>query len=201
MSDTTNHRALYDEIRDSACVRYSSGYQIREISSEQAGRLVERVAAMDCGDPVCEGLLGDSIKLLARVLPQDEHFSTRLTTLFNRAAPIGSSNVRDLMRDLFYRNPDVLADPLIAFVCWAPMGERQTQLLRDIFHPTSLWRDAVECFPPKSYNRKAQGLRRAAVGMDELCKQKGFLAIVENIIAFVESQRAASMHYRGLFHS
>lgn len=195
MSDATNHKALYDEIR----ALVYKGFEIREIPSEQAGRLVEQVVAMDCGDPVCEGLLWDSLELLARALPQDEHFSTRLTTLFNRAAPIGSSNVRDLMRDLFCLNPDVLAEPLVAFVRGDPMGERQTKLLTNIFNPATFRQQIVVLYPRESYDQNVQGLKRAAAGIDKLRTKQGVLAIVEGLITSFESERAAKINYKDLF--
>lgn len=196
MTDTSGLRELNEEIRQYTN-RYC--YEHSKVPSDKAGDLVERVVAVDS---TTDQYLPDTIKLLASFLPQDEHFTSRLTTLFNKAVSLGSYAGERLIHDLFYRNPDVLAEPLIDFVRQDPMGKRQTKLLTDIFNPAILRRDAIGCYPPASYDQKILGLKTAAGGIDTLHGRKqGILAIVECVITSFESERAAKEKHREFFYS
>ena len=194
MSDTPSSKELCEEIHQ----RTVGKYGIIEVPSDKARDLVERVVAADSSH---ESLL-DAIELLASALPQDQDRSKHLTTLFNKVVSVGSYAGERLIHGLFYRNPDVLAEPLIDFVRGDPMGSRQTKLLRDIFNPAILRKDTLECFySAESYAQKVQGLKTAAAGIDDLRAKQGVLAIVENVITSYEAERAAKEQHRSLFHS
>lgn len=193
MSDTSSSRELYEEIHQ----RTVGKYGIIEVPSDKARDLVERVVAADSSH---ESLLG-AIELLASALPQDQDRSKHLMTLFNKVVSVGSYTGERLIHGLFYRNPDALAEPLIDFVRGDPMGQRRTKLLTDIFNPAILRRDAVECYPPESYDQEVRGLKRAAAGIDKLRTKQGVLAIVEGVITSHEAERAAKEQHRSLFYS
>lgn len=168
--------------------------------SNRVGEFVDRIAAVDPSDEK----LPTVIRLLARALPQDEHFPTRLTTLFTKAVSVPPSRLSalsgdKLVQNLFYANPDVLAKPFVDFVRGDPMGERQTKLLTDIFNPTILLRDAVECYPPESYDQKVWGLKRAAAGIDNLRTERGLGHIVRLVLDSVAFKKDADKQYKTLF--
>ncbi len=170
-----------------------------KIPSEEVNGLVKFIAGIDSSDTHLPGL----IDMASRLLSQNQDFSEHLTTLFAKAVSVPTSPIlgERLIQRLFYANPDVLAEPLIDFVRGAPMGPRQTELLRDIFNPRSLLRDAVECYPPESHDQKVWGLKSAAAGIDNLRAQKGFGDIVECVVDSVKLQKRANQCYGALFHA
>lgn len=159
--------------------------------SGKVGELVNRIAAVDSSD----GKLPAVIRDVALSLPQDEHFPTRLTTLFNKAVSVVKED--SFIRELFYLHPDVLADALIDFVRQDPAGPKQTEVLMDVFYPFTL-----SCYiNDASSPQKIQGLRTAAAGIDNLRAQKGFSDIVRFVVDSIESQKGADRQYETLFPS
>lgn len=160
--------------------------------SGKVGELVDRIAAVDSSD----GKLPTVIRDVALSLPQDEHFPTRLTTLFNKAVSVVKED-SFFIRELFYLHPDVLAEALIDFVRRDPAGPKQTEVLMDVFYPFTL-----SCYiNDASSPQKIQGLKTAAAGIDDLRTQKGLSDIVQCVITSVESQKGADRQYETLFPS
>lgn len=171
-------------------------------SSEAAGALVAEIVA---ADPSTQDL-SENIRYMAKVLPKDNALPSRLTALFNKLCHLPEDDplFPSEIQELFYLNPDVLADALVKFVQEDPTGKQQENILREIFNPRSLKRDAVELYSEGSvYALMTQGLKNAAADIDTLRgaqgQRRGVSHIVRQVIASVEAERDATKQHLKLF--
>ena len=151
--------------------------------SDKAGEFVNRIAA------VGHSMRGLStlIWTMYWVLPQDEHFPTRLTALFEKANVGSRSYGRDhIVVQFFSQHPDVLAGPLVDFVRQDPSALRQSRGLNKIFgvHAGSIF-SYLPLYPSESQDQKVCALRAASEEIDTLRGPSSRCAvIVEQTVAY-----------------